>query len=334
MNHQQLDQFLRKINYIEELQIITHENINDLDGNELVFEEGSTIPRMREDYFFHQGPIFISKHHRFADMPPHVHSFIELNYIYSGVCDQVINGKVVSLEEGQVCLLDTDVPHSITALGENDILINIIMKKETFSSLFLSRLRNTSIVSNFLLNAVSENQRHDHYILFHSQSNKKLQNIIKNVLCEFFDQKDYSLDIVYYYIPIMFAELMRVYQFDKNFEVTPYSGKTSIIAILNYIKQNYRDCTLTTVAERFNFNANYLSNMIKEQTGKNFLELIQEQRMIHASSLLNKTKKSINEIANDIGYESISFFYRKFKDHFGVTPNQYRKKKITSSMCL
>jgi AraC-like DNA-binding protein/mannose-6-phosphate isomerase-like protein (cupin superfamily) len=328
MNHQELEQFLRHLDPIEEIQIITHENVNDLDGNELLYEEGSLIPRMREDYFFHNGAIFISKHHRFADMPPHVHAFIELNYVYSGICEQVINGKVVRLEQGQVCLLDTDVPHSIPALGENDLLVNIIMKKETFSSFYLSRLRNTSIVSNFLVNAVSENQRHDHYILFHSQDHENLQYIIKNMLCEYFDQKDYSLDLLNYYLPVMFTELMRVYQLDKNFELTPASGKASIIEILHYVEQNYRDCTLTSLAERFNFNPNYLGNMIKERTGNTFVELIQAQRMIQASLQLNYTEKSINEIANDIGYESISFFYQKFKDHFGVTPSQYRKKRL------
>ena len=326
MNHQKLDQFLRGLDSIEEIQIITHENTNDLDGDELVFEDGSNIPRMREHYFFSEGPIFISKHHRFADMPVHLHSFIELNYIYSGVCEQVINGKVVRLEEGQVCLLDTDVPHSIPALGENDILINIIMKKETFSTAFLSRLGTTSIVSNFLVNAVSKNQRHDRYILFHSQDNENLQYIIKNMLCEYFDQKDHSLEMVNYYVPVMFTELMRVYQLDKNFELSPSSGKANIFDILHYIEQNYRHCTLTNLADRFNFNPNYLGNMLKERTGKTFLELVQVQRMIQASTLLNNTEKSIIDIVNDIGYESLSFFYRKFKDHFGVTPNQFRKK--------
>ena len=93
MNHQQLDQYIRKLDPIEEIQMKTRKNINDFDGNELHLDRGSEIPRMREEYFFNKGPIFISKHHRFADMPLHMHSFIEINYIYSGVCKQNINGK-------------------------------------------------------------------------------------------------------------------------------------------------------------------------------------------------------------------------------------------------
>ncbi|OLS37229.1 helix-turn-helix domain-containing protein [Bacillus sp. MRMR6] len=327
MNHQQLDNYLRKFDHIEEIQIKTRKNVNDFDGRELLIESGSNIPRMQEEYFFNKGPVFINKHHRFADMPLHMHSFIEINYIYSGACKQIINGKEIVLTKGQVCMLDIDVPHSIPALGEGDILINIIMKKETFSASFMGRLGNAGIVSNFLANAVSKNQRHDHYILFHSQDNKNLQYIIKNIMCEFFDEQDYSLEMVQFYLPVMFTELMRVYQIDMNFELTRTAGKANIIELLHYIEENYHNCSLTSLAEKFNFNPNYLGNLLKERTGMTFLELVQMQKMVRASLLLKNTTKSIDDIAFDIGYESSSFFHRKFKQHFGCTPSQFRKKR-------
>jgi AraC-like DNA-binding protein/mannose-6-phosphate isomerase-like protein (cupin superfamily) len=327
MNHQQLDQYLRKLDDIEKIQIITNENINDFDGNEFVFEDGSPIPRLQEKYFFDKGPIYISKHHRFAKMPLHMHTFIEMNYVYSGECRQLLNGREVKLTQGQVCLLDKDVPHSLPALGENDIIVNILMKKETFSMAFLGQLSNKGIVSDFLVNAISENQQHDRYILFHSQDNENLQFIVKNMLCEYFDPQDYSIEMVSYYMPILFTELMRVYQLDKNFEFNKTSRKTNIIEILYFIEQNYKDCTLRSLAETFNFNPNYLGNMLKEKTGKTFLELVQTQRMIEAAALLNNTEKSIDEIAYQVGYDSLSFFYRKFKEYYGETPYRYRKNK-------
>ncbi|KKI89880.1 hypothetical protein WQ54_22295 [Bacillus sp. SA1-12] len=88
MNHQQLDHFLRKLDNIEKIQIVTYENVNDYDGNELAIENDSSIPRLQEKYFFDKGPINISKHHRFADMPLHMHTFLEINYVYSGECRQ------------------------------------------------------------------------------------------------------------------------------------------------------------------------------------------------------------------------------------------------------
>ncbi|WP_138752193.1 AraC family transcriptional regulator [Paenibacillus sinopodophylli] len=332
MDHFQLDQYLRQLDSIEQIQVITRSNVNEFDGKELKAENSSTVPRMKEEYFFDQGPIFISKHHRFAPMPLHNHTFLELNYMFSGQCKQEINGNLVQISQGQVCMLDKDVLHRIYPLGENDILINIIIKKDSLLSRLLSRLNRTGIVSSFLSNALSENQSHDRYVLFHSENRLQLHNLIKDMMCEYFDADDLSMDMVGYYIPLVFTELMRVYRTDKNFELNHTNGQGSIIDILHYIEQNFRDCTLTGLAEAFGFNANYLGNMLKERTGQTFLALIQTQRMVQAVHLLKDPDKKIDEIAYEIGYESPGFFYRKFKDYYGQTPNRYRKSMETEKV--
>jgi mannose-6-phosphate isomerase-like protein (cupin superfamily) len=233
MNHFELDTFLRKYDPIEKIQVKTHQNIRDFDGQELTELDDDGIPRLPESYFFKNGPVDVFKHHRFADMPVHKHSFIEINYIYSGVCSQKIDGKTVNLQEGQICLLDSDVPHSIPALGENDILVNIIMKRAIFSQLLVSRLQTSGIVSDFLANAVSENRAHDHYILFYSEDFPNLHAIVKNMFCEVFDGDEYSDQLLLNYIPILFTELMRVYRVDKNFEIGNVSRRANLIHILN-----------------------------------------------------------------------------------------------------
>ncbi|WP_187644825.1 helix-turn-helix transcriptional regulator [Paenibacillus terrae] len=99
----------------------------------------------------------------------------------------------------------------------------------------------------------------------------------------------------------------------------------TIIDILQYIEQHYRDCTLPQLGVAFNFNANYLGSLLKEQTGKTFRELVQTQRMLYAETLLSHTNQNISEIAYEVGYESLGFFYRKFKEYSGYTPSQYRE---------
>ncbi|MFS0562085.1 helix-turn-helix domain-containing protein [Terribacillus sp. 179-K 1B1 HS] len=324
MNHKELDYKLRKWNSIEKKQYKTGENINDI---ELVINHSEAIPRMKEKYFFDQGPIFISKHHRFADMPIHTHDFIEINYMYAGTCRQFINGQEVRLEQGQLCILDKDVPHGIATLQEEDILINILMKKETFSSSFFDRLSRKGILSTFLMRAVEEDHDHNRYIVFHSQDNENLQYIIKNMICEFMDPMEYSTEIISHYALVLFTELKRVYKHSKNFQDLDLENKTNIIDLLSYIESNYMDISLNDLSLRFNFNPNYLGNMLKEKTGKTFTELLQAQRMTQATHLLENTQKTITEIARQVGYENHSFFYRKFKAHFECTPTAYRKEK-------
>lgn len=52
--------------------------------------------------------LLLKRNSRFNEVPEHVHSYIELNYVYSGNCPQTIHGKKITLTKNQVLLIDTD----------------------------------------------------------------------------------------------------------------------------------------------------------------------------------------------------------------------------------
>ena len=70
-----------------------------------------------------------------------------------------------------------------------------------------------------------------------------------------------------------------------------------------------------------------LSKLVKQQTGKTFKDLLQSRRFYRAEELLLDTNLSIDDIIYVVGYESHSYFFRRFKEKYGVTPSQYRKKR-------
>nr|WP_285859151.1 helix-turn-helix domain-containing protein [Paenibacillus sp. MER 99-2] len=270
----------------------------------------------------------ISKHTRFAEVPPHIHTFIELSFVYSGQCSQIINGKKVTLKQGQICIVDTGVPHAILPTSEEDIIINILIRKEYFTSSFLSKLSNNGILSHFLGNAISDRQNHNRYIIFHSENNTNVPLLMRQLLCEYYEPSLGSSDIMNSYMLLIFYELLRVFQYDTNRPGTLTQSKVTIIEILKYIDQHYMDCTLTSTAEHFNFNPNYLSTMIKKTTGQSFKELVQREKLNYCSFLLANTDRPIYEIANSTGHSNLNFFYKKFQSHFGITPQQYREQHM------
>ena len=60
------------------------------------------------------------------------------------------------------------------------------------------------------------------------------------------------------------------------------------------------------------------------------MEHINELKIVYAKRVLRTTKKSILDIALDLGYESISSFNHNFKASTALTPSQYRKKYATT----
>lgn len=142
--------------------------------------------------------ISIKRNSRFNPVPEHVHSHIEINYVYSGTCPQYIDGKPVLLKKDQVLLIDTDCPHSIDALGENDIMISMLIRKEFLRDRMFSQFSKDSVLSRFFVNALTEQTDHDHYLLFHSEKDRRIPLFFSELFCEFLDPSVNSGDIIFH----------------------------------------------------------------------------------------------------------------------------------------
>jgi len=269
--------------------------------------------------------IEIIKHARYSSTPMHIHSYIEMTYVYSGSAVAVINGKKVPLKQEDVCILDPNVPHTILETTEKDILINFLMSKDYFSTAMLFRLSSNSIIYNFLIDSISKAQQNDSYLIFHCQEVQTLKDVIENILCEYYEPNICCKDVIDAYMIVVFSELLRTFQ-KQNIEEKNASNQSYIGNILQYIEEHQDNCTIQAVANHFSFNPNYLSRYIKQHTGKNFKDLIQELRFNKACILLENTSLPIEEVSHQIGYNNLGFFYQKFNKLYGQSPKEYREK--------
>ena len=330
MNLEELDIYLSHINVFEKKQRETGISVNDISSaNKNIntyIDPKFNIFRFPKSLFFNEGEnIYINKHNRFAPMIEHLHDFIEMTYIYSGTCTQKINGKTIKLNKGSLCVLDRNVPHSIDALGEDDIMINILINEETFSSLFLFRHQNlTSLESNILADVFNKQTTHDKYVIFDTTSSIAIHSLIQLLLTEYWSYRRQGSEFLSHYIQLIMLELVRIYSINatKNY----HSSKIKIHEVLAFIDNNFRDLKLETLAKQFGYNPTYLSNTIKKRTGRNFQEILLERRLIQATELLKSTDFTMDIIAIESGFPSTSYFFRQFKKHYKCTPKVYRKE--------
>lgn len=84
--------------------------------------------------------------------------------------------------------------------------------------------------------------------------------------------------------------------------------------------------TLREVADHFAFSPNYLGFLYKQETGINFSAAVTEKRLEKAKQLLAETMLKVYEVADQVGYKNLTYFGRHFKNHFGVSPIEYRKQ--------
>lgn len=268
--------------------------------------------------------ISIKKNSRFNPVPEHVHSYIEINYVYSGTCPQLIDGNSIRLQKNQVLLIDTDCPHSIGLLQEDDIMISILIRKEFLHDRMFSQFSKDSILSRFFINALVEHTNHNHYLLFHSENNRRIPMFFSELFCEFLDPSVNSNDIIFHLFYLIISELINVYENDLT-KQQESQNNMPIVPLIHYIENNFRTCTLEQISKFFHISPNYVSILLKKHTGYTYIQLIQEQKLKFAASLLANTTLPVTTIANQSGYENISFFYKKFEKRYHCSPNEYRQ---------
>ena len=264
------------------------------------------------------------KETRFASIPEHIHTVIEFLYVYAGHCTQIIGDRRVEMSAGDICLLDTNVPHSVEYLGKDDIIITLEMRKDYLTHGLLQQLGQKGIIAGFLANSISATSEHDQYLLFQHDEENAIRPIIQNILREFYDPTLCSSSVMDAYITLLYCQLMRQY---RSQTLAP-GGRNPwrIVEILDYIEQNYATVTLEKAATHFGFHPNYLSTYIRRETGHSFKELVITQRIYQAYSFLTTSPDTpVIEIAHKVGYENLGFFYQKFQQIYGMTPAQLRK---------
>ena len=110
-------------------------------------------------------------------------------------------------------------------------------------------------------------------------------------------------------------------------EMVQAQNRTAIEAVMQFIREHFcQDITLSDIADAVFLNPIYISRLIKEQTGQNYTELLTGLRIGKAVELLERTNLYVYEIAEQVGYHNLKYFYKVFKKATGNSPNDYRPK--------
>jgi len=105
-----------------------------------------------------------------------------------------------------------------------------------------------------------------------------------------------------------------------------HCGRDTVDRALTYMQKNCtRLITLDDVAEKCFISPCYLSRLIKRQTGKTFVQNLQDMRLMRAEWLLLNTNQTVRTIAKSVGFSSDSYFTYVFRSRKGVTPTAFRR---------
>ena len=103
---------------------------------------------------------------------------------------------------------------------------------------------------------------------------------------------------------------------------------SKIQAMLDFIGSRVSEnITLFDLAQHFGLSKQYVCRLFKEHLKTSATETILAYKMAWASEYLEISALNVNQIAEKLGFENVYYFSRRFKQFYGVSPSEYRKRK-------
>ena len=96
-----------------------------------------------------------------------------------------------------------------------------------------------------------------------------------------------------------------------------------------YIREHFAEpISLTQIAETFNYNSSYLSRLYKQKMHEGLNRHIIRTRIEAACHLLRESSLSVNDIAEQCGFQTTKYFITVFKRSKGMTPKAWRDSAL------
>ncbi len=265
--------------------------------------------------------IDVRKHTRFVHFPAHTHDYVEMIYMCAGSTRQIINGREVLLQQGELLLLSQQAKQEIFPAKEEDIAVNFLILPAFFDYVLRMTEEDPNTLREFVVDCLKSDAGDAGYMHFKVADVLPVQNLAENLIWSIKNRQPNRRGINQITMSLLFLQLMN--HTDKM-ETDISSSRQLALDVLRYVEEHYRDGELKELAETLHYDISWLSREIKRQTGGTFTELLQKKRLNQAAYLLTHTGMSVLEIAMAVGYENVSYFHRLFQKQYEMTPRQYR----------
>lgn len=260
---------------------------------------------------------------RFTMLSNHIHNEYEIYYLVEGERYYFIENRIYHVKKGNLVFINRNKIHKTGPCGDlPHERICISLKEEPFASflantgeLFLSRffeerqgiLELTGKEEDYVLSLFNGLARE----ISGRKAGYRLMYMAK-------------LAALLVYAERCFLEKPEAAS-EEALSVSAVHRRISEVA--SYITENCAGASsLAAVAGHFYMSKNYLSRIFRQSTGYTVNEYINLNRIQKACGLLRKSDESVTQIAEKLGYGSITYFEKVFRKYMGLSPLQYRKQ--------
>lgn len=262
----------------------------------------------------HKGPDIHEMFHR--------QDFFFFNFAYSGdygaLSYQYDNH--ITIRENECYIGQPFAGYALYAHSKQEIIIiGILIQKEAFFKTFLPVLSADTKLFHFFLDPQTYKYSEE-FIHLHFDDSCSIRTLLEMMVMEYANPQEDTQAILQ---PMVLTLLMMARQYKRSIPVSTNERLSD--KIVRYMGEHSDVVTLKDIAKHFSYHPNYISTLLHKEIGKSFSEILLEQRMDRAVSLLKGTNLSIEEIAAILGYSNSSNFYKAFREYYHQSPREFVK---------
>ena len=237
----------------------------------------------------------------------HLHYHIELAFVKEGKTRVTVDSDVYTVEAGDIIVVFPNQIHTFETV-EREKYILMIVNPEIISE--LSKQFTSSVpVSGLIKGAALD---------------PELSLLAERISAVYYGDEPFKDTILRGYLLAFFGKLLQKVTV-KDIQAKEYNV---LGVILNYcINNSDSQLSLDILEKELHISKYYISHILSSKLHMGFNDYINSLRVSNACKYLRKTDKSITEISDIVGFNTLRTFNRAFRKQLGITPSEYRDKK-------
>ena len=266
------------------------------------------------------------KNHFSGELPWHWHEEIEVLIVKKGTLKINFPQKSITLVKGQGCFINSNVLHSAHTIMDEEAVLH--------SLLFLPSLISGSIESIFNQQYVKPltSASHIPFILFdrHIGWQREILVTLEDAYSAYkANQFGFEWCVRDSLSKIWYLMMKHQYHLLNPSAANQDHLLERVKIMLDFIHSNYQNLmSLSEIATAANISDRECLRSFQRSIEISPMQYLIQYRINIASKYLLETDFNITTIGHEVGFESSSYFSKKFKESKGCTPSEYRKQKI------
>lgn len=245
----------------------------------------------------------------------HYHPFVQVDLVLAGEVRYIIEGKEVSVQEGDGIFINANMIHCTIPNGADYISVR-------FHPMLLSA---SEYIEKTYITPIISNPAIPYMHLSHEGIQEN--NILEGIRRFYMFYSAGAEDIPLLAISQLFTIWHTLYAYLPREEAVVQSAHmTTLRKMIGYIQTNYaKQVTLQDIADAGNVSVSGCSALFREIIQDSPYHYLMLYRLEQACMLLISSDDSVTEITEQCGFPDASHFIRLFRLTYGTTPLQYRK---------